>query len=140
MTNILITNRDQHPQKPLNSNFEPNLSFFSNFSPPYWIYHFQFRKSNSKIFIIDIKNPWIKILSKMLPSNYGPPFWISKVWWQDRNQRPRKPLYSNFQSNLSFLRIFNGYTGSAICNFESPIKKILSSVLENPCIRILSKI
>ena len=32
---------------------------------------------------------------------------ILKFWWQDRDQWPRIPLYSNFDKNLSFFRISN---------------------------------
>ena len=39
-----------------------------HFSPPYWIHHFKFLKSNRKILIVDLENPCIHILSKIYAS------------------------------------------------------------------------
>ena len=54
------------------------------------------------------------------------------IWWQDRDQRPRQPLYSNFDNNLSFFRIFNRYIGSFINNLESMIAKSWSATSKIP--------
>ena len=68
---------------------------------------------NCRIPNLSIIEPFFELVIPKLAQ----PSWISNVWWNDRDQRPRKPLYSNFDKNLIFFRIFNRHIGSVIYNF-----------------------
>ena len=83
---------------------------------------------NRRILNLSIIQPFFELAIPKLTQ----PSWTSKVWWQDRDQWPRKPLYSNFDKNISFFRIFNRHIGSVIYNFVCMIATSWSETSKTP--------
>ena len=83
-------------------------------SPPYWIRHFEFGKSDVKFVISDLKNCGVlmrKSLAFQTIMPLGLPFWIPKIRCEIHNQPPRKFLSTEFSGNCV---VFQNYMSDVL--------------------------
>ena len=102
---------NQWPQKPLSTKFHENRWVSKILCPPYWVRHFQFRKSDVKFVISDLKNREVQTYAKIVefPKFHvhyvGSAILIPKIQCQIRKQRPQKPWSTTFHENLWLSKI-----------------------------------
>ena len=58
--------RNQRPQKPWSTKFHGNRWVAKILCPPYWVRHFEFRKSNVRFRINDLKSFWVQSFAEIM--------------------------------------------------------------------------